>query len=142
MNKNLKKHIASLVGLVLFGMLAVGSTDTDKDTQKVQSQAASYTVSANQLYSEYDSNEVAADAKYKGKVVIVSGTIQDIGKDIMDDAYIVIGGKGFLDGVQCTFTKGGQSSVARLSKGQQVTVKGEVVMGKIGIVLINKASLQ
>jgi len=141
MNRNLKKHIASLVGLVVFGILAVGSTDTDKDTQKVQSQAASYTVSANQLYSEYNSNEVAADAKYKGKVVIVSGTIQDIGKDIMDDAYIVIGGKGFLDGVQCTFTKGEQSSVARLSKGQQVTVKGEVA-GKMGNVLINKASLQ
>ncbi len=141
MNKNLKKHIASLFVLVVFGVLAVGSTDTDTDTQKVQSQAPSYTLSANQLYREYDSNEVAADAKYKGKVVIVSGTIQDIGKDIMDDAYIVIGGEGFFDGVQCTFTKGEQSSVARLSKGQQVTVKGEVA-GKMGNVLINKASLQ
>jgi hypothetical protein len=141
MNKNLKKHIASLFVLVVLGVLAVGSTDTDTDTQKVQSQAPSYTLSANQLYREYDSNEVAADAKYKGKVVIVSGTIQDIGKDIMDDAYIVIGGGGFLDGVQCTFTKGEQSSVARLSKGQQVTVKGEVA-GKMGNVLINKASLQ
>lgn len=141
MKNNLEKHIASLVGLIVFCILAVGSTETDKDTQKVQSQAASYTVSANQLYSEYNSNEVAADAKYKGKVVIVSGTIQDIGKDIMDDAYIVIGGQGFLDGVQCTFTKGEQSSVARLSKGQQVTVKG-VVAGKMGNVLVNKASLQ
>jgi len=28
----------------------------------------------------------------------VSGAIQDIGKDIMDDAYIVIGGGGFLIG--------------------------------------------
>lgn len=141
MNENLKKHIASLVGLIVFVILAAGSIDTDKDTQKVQSQAASYTVSANQLYSEYNANEVAADSKYKGKIIIVSGTIQDIGKDIMDNAYIVIGGKGFLDGVQCTFTKGEQSSVARLSKGQQVTVKGEVA-GKMGNVLVNKASLQ
>ena len=59
----------------------------------------------------------------------------------MDDAYIVIGGEGFLDGVQCTFTKGEQSSVARLSKGQRVTVKGEVA-GKMGNVLVNKARLQ
>lgn len=141
MSKNLKKHIASLVLLIVFGILAAGSIDTDTDTRKVQSQAPSYTLSANQLYREYESNEVAADTKYKGKVVIVSGRIQDIGKDIMDDAYIVIGGKGFLDGVQCTFTKSEQSSVASLSKGQQVSVKGEVA-GKMGNVLVKKASLQ
>lgn len=139
--KNLKKHIGSLMILVVFGVLGVGSTDTDTDTAKVQSQAPSYRLSATQLYSEYDSNEVAADAKYNGRVVIVSGTIQSIGKDVMDDAYIVIGGRGFLDGVQCTFTKGEQSSVARLSKGQPVTVKGEVA-GKMGNVLVNKARLQ
>jgi len=141
MGKNLSRHVASFVVLVAFLVLAVGSTDTDTDTQKVQSKAPSYTLSANQLYNEYNSNEVAADSKYKGKVVIVTGTIQDIGKDIMDDAYIVIGGGGFLDGVQCTFTKGEQSSVARLSKGQQVRVKGEVA-GKMGNVLVNKCSLQ
>lgn len=139
--QNLGKHIASAFLLLVLGILAAGSTDTDTDTQKVQSQAPSYTLSADQLYREYDSNEVSADAKYKGKVVIVSGTIQDIGKDIMDDAYIIIGGGGFLDGVQCTFTKGQQSSVARLSKGQRVTVKGEVA-GKMGNILVNKASLQ
>jgi len=138
MNKNLSRHIASFAALVAFLILALGSTDTDKDTQKAQSQ---YTLSANQLYSEYNNNEVAADSKYKGKVIIVTGTIQDIGKDILDDAYIVIGGGGFLDGVQCTFTKGEQSSVARLSKRQQVRVKGKVA-GKMGNVLVNKCSLQ
>jgi len=141
MKQNAKRQVVSLVALMVFGILAIGSTDTDTDTQKVQSQVPSYTLSANQLYREYDDNEVAADAKYKGKIVIVSGKIQDIGKDIMDDAYIVIGGEGFLDGVQCTFTKGEQASIARLSKGQQVTVKGEVA-GKMGNVLVNKASLQ
>ncbi len=141
MTKDLSRHIASFIILAAFLVLAVGSTDTDTDTQKVQSQAPSYTLSANQLYNEYDSNEVAADSRYKGKVVVVTGTVQDIGKDIMDDAYIVIGGDGFLDGVQCTFTKGSQSSVARLSKGQQVRVKGEVA-GKMGHVLVKKCSLQ
>ena len=114
------------MALLAFGILAVGSTDTDTDTQEVQSQAPSCTLSANQLYDEYDSNEVAADALYKGKVVVVSGTIQDIGKDIMDEAYTVIGGDGFLDGVQCFFTESEQSAIARLNKGDQVTVKGEV----------------
>ena len=141
MSKDLSRHISSFVILGAFLVLAFGSTDTDRDTQEVQSQAPSYTLSANQLYSEYDSNEVAADSKYDGEVVIVTGTIQDIGKDVMDDAYITIGGSGFLDGVQCTFTESEESSVSRLSRGQQVRVKGEV-SGKMGNVLVDKCSLQ
>jgi hypothetical protein len=141
MSEHLSRHLASFVVLATFVVLAVGSIDTDTDTQKIQSQTPSYTLSANRLYDEYESNEVAADSKYKGEVVVVTGTIQDIGKDIMGDAYIVIGGSGFLDGVQCTFTKGEQPSVARLSKGQQVRVQG-VVAGKMGNVLVTKSSLQ
>jgi hypothetical protein len=141
MSNNRKKHLLSLFVLFVFCLIAIGSFDTKEDTKKVQSQAPSYILSATQLYSEYESNEVSADSKYKGRVVVVSGTIQNIGKDIMDDAYIVIGGEGFLDGVQCTFTKDQESSVALLSKGQYVTVKGEVA-GKMGNVLVNKCTLQ
>ncbi|MBF0106913.1 MAG: hypothetical protein HQM16_16495 [Deltaproteobacteria bacterium] len=137
----IKKNIVSFLILVLLGFLAVGSVDTDTSTQNVQSQTPSYTLTARQLYHEYDSNEVAADAKYKGQVVVVSGKIQAIGKDIMDDAYVVLGGGDYFDGVQCTFTEGQKSSVAGLSKGQQVAIKGEVA-GKMMNVLVNKASLQ
>jgi hypothetical protein len=142
MKKNFRRHGVSLIALALFALLAAGSMDTDTDTKKVQSQTPAYTLSANQLVSDYEANEVAADAKYKGVTVVVSGSIESIGKDIMDQAYVVIGGQGFLDGVQCTFTKGEESSVARLSKGQQVTIKGEVSGKMIGNVLINKCTLQ
>ena len=137
---NNKKHIASLIAFIVFGILAIGSIESDEDTQKVQSQEPSYTLSADQLYREYESNEVAADAKYEGKVVIVYGIIQDIGKGITDEVYIVIGGSGFLDGVQCFFTEGEQSSIARLSKGQSVRVKGEV-SGKFSRVRVKKCRL-
>lgn len=100
-----------------------------------------YVLTADQLYGDYSANEVAADAKYKGKIVSVHGVVQQIGKDILDDAYIVIGGRGLLDGVQCTFTKDNQFSVAYLNKGQTVTVKGEA-RGKMGNVTVNKCALQ
>ena len=142
MNKNTKKHIASLVTLLVFSVLAIGSTESEEDTKEVQSKAPSYTLSANQLYEEYESNEVAADAKYKGKIVIVSGKIQDIGKDITDEPYIVIGGEGFLDGVRCSFAKSQEPSIASLSKGQNVKVKGEVSRKGISKVLLRNCSLQ
>jgi hypothetical protein len=99
MKENFRRHGVSLIALALFALLAAGSMDTDTDTKKVQSQTPAYTLSANQLVKDYEANEVAADAKYKGLIVIVSGSIESIGKDIMDQAYVVIGGQGFLDGV-------------------------------------------
>lgn len=139
---DLKRNVLSFVVLVVFLFLAAGSIDTDRDTQKVKNQTFAYALSANQLCKEYSSNEVAADFRYKGKIVVVFGTIQRIGKDIMDQAYIVIGGEGFLDSVQCMFTTSEDASVARLSKGQFVKVKGEVSGKIIGNVLLDKCSLQ
>lgn len=138
---NLKPHLVSLGVVVLFGLVAGGSLDTDRDTKAVQSQAPSYSVSAEHLASEYKENEVAADMKYKGRVVAVSGKVESIGKDIMDQAYIVVGGEGFLDGVQCTFTEAQNLAVAQVSKGQSVRLKGEVT-GKMGNVQVKNCQLQ
>lgn len=139
--QNRAKHLATatLVGSLI--LLAIGSTDTEEETIAVKEQPASYTVTANTIYSEYESNEVAADSKYKGKVIIVTGAIQDIGKDILDQAYIVIGGQGFLDGVQCSFAESQNSVIAQLSKGMSVKVKGKV-NGKMGNIQLEKCSLQ
>jgi hypothetical protein len=104
----------------------------------VSSRAPSYTLTADQLFSEYKADEAAADNKYKGKVVLISGPIRMIGK-LMGTAYIVIGGHGFLDGVQCMF--GESAGVGSLSKDSQVTVKGEVG-GKKGNVLLRNCTLE
>ena len=107
---------------------------TDQSNNSLE---ASYTLLADSLYREYEENEVAADAKYKGRVIIVSGIIQDIGKDFTNTAYVVLAAEG-LFGVHCMYAKGGELSVAHLSKGQQITIKG-VVSGKmIGSVLIQE----
>lgn len=47
-------------------------------------------VSAVQIYNEYQANEVSADAKYKGKWVQVKGNLQSVAKDIADDPYLVL----------------------------------------------------
>lgn len=135
---------------VCFGLLIIGQNSEKDEPEKKRPQSrsdnqseqtVSHNVSANQLYREYESNEVAADRKYKGKIVVVSGVIRDIGKDILDNAYVVIGGEGFLDGVQCTFEKPDETSLASLSKGQRVTIKG-FVSGKMGNVQVGEAKLR
>lgn len=134
------KYVVSSLIVSMFLLLTWGSGDTDADTKAVKAQAPAHVVAASQLIGEYADNEVKADGKYKGKVVVVTGRVQDIGKDVMDDVYIVLGGTGFLDGVQCSFTPSEHAMVAELDKGQTVTVKGEV-SGLFGNVHVEKCSL-
>ena len=108
--------------------------------EKISAATPDYVLSADTLYKAYDQNSVAADAKYEGKIVKVSGTIQSIGKDITDTAYLVIGGSGFLDGVQCMLPGGQESSVANVSKGQYVTLKGKVSGEIMGNVIVRNCS--
>lgn len=82
-------------------------------------------VTAEQLYSEYKENEVAADQKYKGKMLEVSGTINNIGKDIVDNMYITLDTGELIASVQCYFKKSEEETVAGLKKGQEVTVVGK-----------------
>lgn len=98
-------------------------------------------VSAQRLFSDYESNEVNADSKYKGKNLEVSGTIKSIGKDILDDPYITLksGGDFEIFSVQCFFDD--ESELASLKKGQRVTVIG-TCDGKFGNVTLKNCQLK
>ncbi len=103
--------------------------------------AQDFKMTANQLYEAYEQNEVAADMKFKGKIVVTSGELQDINRDILGTAYIIIGGGEFVEGVQCSFTKSSEAVIAKLKKGQQVTAKGKVT-GKMGFVQVENCEIQ
>ena len=62
-------------------------------------------VSAKKLYKDYNANEIAADEKYKGKIIEVTGVIRDIGNDIMDNAYVTLVGDQYFGDIQCYFSE-------------------------------------
>ena len=84
-------------------------------------------VRAAQLYAEYKANEIAADQKYKDKMLKVTGVVSTIGKDILGSPYVVLTGGGEYEvwGVQCTFSSAYEPQLAKLTKGQQVSVTGK-----------------
>ena len=129
--------------VVLFAVLTafVVGCSSESGTSDVSSQNVAYTVSANKIYAEYKANEVKADAKYKDKVIVVTGKVTDIGKDIMDQPYLVVGGTGFLDGCQCTFADSAVGDISNVNKGDKVSVKGKVT-GFLGMVEMEDGGLQ
>lgn len=83
------------------------------------------TIDARRLYSDYEENEIAADQKYKGRQILVLGTVDRVGKDILGGSYVSLV-SGEFGSVQCLFNNDSKAQLADLSKGQQVRIQGTV----------------
>lgn len=134
-----------LAVIVLF--ILIGSSDSPSTPTQVGNNSNINTAPAAQpeeaikitsvkLSEEYNANKVAADAKYKDKLLEVSGIIDTIGKDILDTPYVTLQGRQYsLFGLQCMFAKSDETELATLSKGQSITLQGRVSGELIGNVL-------
>jgi hypothetical protein len=81
-------------------------------------------VAAHELEAAYRANEVAADSRFKGKLVRVTGVIRRISKDILDDPHIMLASDDMLGGVLCSFRGGTEDGIGSLVAGQHVALRG------------------
>jgi hypothetical protein len=139
--KKRTKHIISMLTVAAFALFAVASTEEEAE-QSISGKPVDFTMTARELFQAYDQNEVAADEKYEGKVLEISGRVDDIGKDITDTIYVTLdgGGEYGIFSVQCFFADTHSGDAAKLSKGDAITVKG-LCNGMIGNVSVRGCSI-
>jgi hypothetical protein len=97
-------------------------------------------VTATKLYADYKANEISADNTYKGKLVEVSGTVDNIGKDILDKPYISLTTGEIIGSVQCMLDDDAIAEASALAEGTKVTMQGRV-NGLLGNVLVKGCTL-
>lgn len=134
--KKIFKHLLSLIVVSGFLIIAFGSDDQESTESEISTVQPSITVSAEKLYSDYEDNGVAADGKYKGKVIRVTGVVNNIDRDIMDNIYVTLKGDQYFGDIQCFFSESYVGIASQLSKGQRITVKG-MCDGKLMNVMLN-----
>ena len=93
------------------------------EKKKLYEQRKSQTISAKNLYANYEANEVSADQNFKGKTFYVTGIVDDIKKDFMGDIYVTLKTEKMFTWVNCYLDD--EKTAAKLRKGQRVTFKGE-----------------
>lgn len=131
------KHLASVFLITLFIILAFGSLfkkeNTDNENRKDSNGIIK--ISAVNLYKEYTDNPVAADEKFKGKILKVDGKISLITqtKDgricIMLEANII---NGFIF---CYFPESQSKTIAKFKPGDFWTIKGKCTGMQAGVIL-------
>lgn len=139
--------LARVLGFAWLGLtLALALVDTpdsvnsgsDGVRQEAQTQRSAtrevevLEVSAAQLASAYDRNTVAADQKYKGKRLKVTGVVDSINTDLFGNPYITMrGGVNQFMEPQFKLSRQYSDYAARLAPGMRVTLictgRGDVI---------------
>jgi hypothetical protein len=112
---------------LLWGLGRLADTRADLRTAE-----PAYRLSANELLGGYQANEVAADQRYKGRVIEVTGVVDKVGRDILDNPYLTMQSPGIFC-VQCFFDN--DRPLTSLRPGHIVTVRGwcDGKLGNVGL---------
>lgn len=84
--------------------------------------ASSVSVSSAELFNAYQANEVAADNRFKGQKLLVTGTVASIDKDFLGGLVLRLSIPNEFMSTMCSMHKSDASSLAQLSKGESVRV--------------------
>ena len=102
-------------------------------------------VKAGDLLTEYGTNAVAADGKYKGKVLRVIGKFGSAQKAPLMGYVVQLlpedAGDLNLSGVQCVIVDSAQADVAAMQQGQMVTLEGTCDGQVLGQVKMSKCTV-
>ena len=87
-------------------------------------------ITVGQLIKAYDDNEINANNKYKGKILHLTGYVDDISQSdglFSESFYVYLdnGEKNSYDYVMCSLSESGAEKAAKLKKGDKITIEGE-----------------
>ncbi len=123
-----------LVSFVWLGLvLGCSSFRKAMDEKRAEREGPSITISADDFYKAYQSNEAEADKIYQGKIVIVTGIVGTTSTpdDGMGRPAVILVGSNQKPIVNCFgFASDEKEAISKLKPGQKVTIKGKC-MGKV-----------
>ncbi|MFA5404159.1 MAG: hypothetical protein WC358_04425 [Ignavibacteria bacterium] len=133
------KHVLSFLLIAFFIFLAFGSLFEDKNEKKTYKPDSDgvIKISAKNLYKEYMDNPVAADEKFKGKILKVNGTVSTIDKGTDGKICVMLETGELIGYIFCYFPDSESKDVANIEKGNYKTIKGKCTGKLVGVVLEN-----
>ncbi len=136
MKKGLKiVLIIAIIGII--GGLATVYYVFNKPQRDIEGEIPAYTLSAQTLFDEYNSDEDAANLKYGNKVLQVSGNIIEITNDNFEVSITL---NDDMEGINCSLDSLAiikeKSEINALKTGNNITLKGkcdgfDMIMGVV-----------
>jgi hypothetical protein len=133
-----KKIVTGLIVLALAGA-GYGWYAYQKAPPDIREQEAGIEITAIDLLKTFQQDEMASNAKYVDKVLIVAGTVTGVQIDSSGQATVSLQTNDLLAAVTCSFYQDDEG-VKKIKAGSPVRIKG-VCTGMLTDVVLNKCSL-
>lgn len=130
-------HRACVFMLAMLLSIAVTSCQSKTETKSAPPPSTpDFKVKASDLLGEYSANALAADKKYKGKYIVISGKYGQVQKVPLKGWTVQLLAEDAADltanGVLCFVSKDAEDDVAKFKEGQLVSMQG-TCDGQVGL---------
>jgi hypothetical protein len=98
-------------------------------------------VTAKALYEAFENNEIAAEAQYKDKPIVITGTVTNVKKNIAGQPIVYLEA-GTLQYVSCRFPKTSISQLVDIQKGEKARLSCRVDHKIITTIHLSNCSIQ
>ena len=131
----MKRILGIVVALALIGG-AIGLYLYNKPVQSLANKKPAYSLPAGELLSAFQSDEAKANKEYLGKVIAVTGTIQEIAPGEDMQMQVILDAGDLMSRVSCVMEEPYEQFLKRgLKKGDTVQIKGECTGMAMDVVL-------
>lgn len=133
-----RKKIIRLFVIALLGAVVIAAGIVlylfNKPHRDVQAASVDFRTTSRALVEEYLASAENANEKYlsdegNSKVLVVTGKVHSISRDLNDQVVLVLKEEGDKAGVSCTFTKQSNDHAANIPVGQEIIIKGVIRSG-------------
>jgi hypothetical protein len=122
MNKSKLIIVLLLVGVIGGG--AIAWYMYEKPVKGLENVQPDVSIDGAALFTEFETDEIAANEKYLGKIVEVTGIVRD--KEVAETGNtIILGTANEMFGINCGLHQSQQAAFDKLKAGDLVTLKGE-----------------
>lgn len=104
----------------------VGYAMWNKPHEDLTEEAANFTLASTELYTEYTSDEAAANSTYLGKTVELTGIVAEKKEEEGNRAILLLEIPGEMFGINCAFEADHSAEVQSIEPGQSITLRGKV----------------
>ena len=96
---------------------------------------ADYSITADDLFDQFDTNEAEANSKYLGKIIEVYGKVREFSIGDSGELNLIMGSKSPMFGINCGLSQGQDINYKNYKVGDSISVKGECSGISLDVVL-------
>uniref|UniRef100_UPI004047D49F OB-fold protein n=1 Tax=Roseivirga sp. TaxID=1964215 RepID=UPI004047D49F len=109
-----------------------------KTAPSMKNRETEFRLSANELYAQFDADEIAANAKFQNKILEISGEVVEVTSELEGNPSISLKTDGF-GVIKCTLESAlSFEALQNMAIGDELTIKGECI-GMLLDVLIERS---